>query len=261
MTLRLDDYFCWYNGTKTRMETAVSFASSEFNHARLSVADRVLRDLESSILSGRLERGSRLPPEKELASHYGVSVPTIREAVRALSAMRLIEVRHGSGTTVTADSSTLMASAMRSIVELEGIDLESILKLSEALNLQAIDRALAVADDVEIARVREIAESFVDTMSSEDFTTTLHEYLYGLIALSHDRLLEVVASYVIDTHLELARHSRNAPAEHWPRDVAALRDTRIAIIDGLAQRDRQAAFSAVRKLTTQTLKIAGNAPH
>lgn len=240
------------------MESVVSFVSSEFDHARPSVADRVLRDLESSILSGRLERGSRLPPEKELAAHYGVSVPTIREAVRALSAIQLIEVRHGSGTTVTADSSTLMASAMRSIVELEGIDLKSVLKLSETLNLQAVDRALTVADDAEIARVQELAESFSDSMSSEEFTTTLHDYLYGLVALSHDRLLEIVASYVIDTHLELAKNSRKAPVEDWPRDVSALRDTRLAIVNALAQRDRKTAFAAVRELTTRTLKIATN---
>ena len=58
-------------------------ADGGFDRNRTSVADRVLRDLESSILSGRLEKGAKLPSEKELASYYGVSSPTIREAIRA----------------------------------------------------------------------------------------------------------------------------------------------------------------------------------
>jgi len=62
--------------------------------------------------------------------------------------------------TVVADSATLMASAMRSVVELENIDLPSILKLSETLNLQAADLAIATASPEEIDAVLQIARSF-----------------------------------------------------------------------------------------------------
>ncbi|MFC9844431.1 FadR/GntR family transcriptional regulator [Streptomyces sp. NPDC060223] len=232
-------------------------ANGGFDRDRASVADRVLRDLESGILSGRLKRGSKLPSEKELASFYGVSSPTIREAIRALSAMRLVEVRHGSGMTVIADSSTLMASAMRSVVELENIDLPSILKLAETLNLQAVDLAITTATPEEIDAVLATAKSFNDSMSSEEFVQTLQEFLGGLIALSHDKLLEVVASFVISTHLSLARRVRQGPESKWASDVARLRGVRIAIVEAVAAHDRLAAAKAVREYTAQTLAIAG----
>jgi DNA-binding FadR family transcriptional regulator len=237
---------------------AAFVAEGGFDRDRASVADRVLRDLEASILSGRLKRGSKLPSEKELASYYGVSSPTIREAIRALSAMRLVEVRHGSGMTVVADSSILMASAMRSVVELENIDLPSILILAETLNLQAVDLAITTASPEEIDAVLEIAKSFNDTMSVDEFVRTLEGFQSGLIALSHNKLLEVVASFVISTHLSLARKVRQGPESEWASDVARLRGVRIAIVEAIAAHDRLAAFSAVREQTVQTLAIAGD---
>jgi GntR family transcriptional repressor for pyruvate dehydrogenase complex len=235
-------------------------ADGGFDRNRTSVADRVLRDLESSILSGRLEKGAKLPSEKELASYYGVSSPTIREAIRALSAMRLVDVRHGSGMTVIADSSTLMASAMRSVVELENVDLPAILQLSETLNLQAVDLAIAIANSDEITEVQQIAMSFNAAMTSDEFVRTLESFLTGLIALSHNKLLEAVASFVVSTHLSLARAIRHGPESEWASDVARLRGARIAILDAVAARDRPKAFAAVREYTKQTLEIAAETP-
>jgi len=226
-----------------------------FNPERKSVADLVLEDLESSILSGRLERGAKLPSEKELASYYGVSGPTIREVIRALRATQLVTVRHGSGVTVAADSATVMASAMRAVVELEGIDLASILQLSETLNLQAVDLAIAQASDEEIAHLRVLSVSFHESMSSQEFITTLQEFLTELVALSHNKLLEAVASFVISTHLSIARAMRGGPESEWASDVARLREVRIEVVDAIAARDRQRAFAAVREYTRQAREI------
>src|SRR6202022_575714 len=74
---------------------------------RGSVADQVFLKLREQILQGRLARGAKLPSERELAQHYQVSAPTIREAIRGLAAVRLVEVRHGTGIYVTAAANTL----------------------------------------------------------------------------------------------------------------------------------------------------------
>lgn len=56
------------------------------------VADQIVEDLRSQILSGALPDGTRLPSERELAAHYDVS-GRIREAVRVLAAMGLLNTR------------------------------------------------------------------------------------------------------------------------------------------------------------------------
>src|SRR5882762_11686555 len=83
------------------------------------VADQIVEDLRNQILSGELADGARLPSERELAARYDVSAPTIREAVRVLTAMGLLSTRNGSRTTVTASGDTLLALSIASVVEFE----------------------------------------------------------------------------------------------------------------------------------------------
>ena len=63
---------------------------------------RVVDALVPMIVGGELAPGSLLPPEPEMSARFGVSRSVVREALRVLGAKGLIEVRHGSGTRVTA---------------------------------------------------------------------------------------------------------------------------------------------------------------
>ena len=73
-----------------------AIAATRRLHARLVDA------LVPMIVSGELPPGSLLPTEPEMSARFGVSRPVVREALRVLGAKGLIEVRHGSGTRVTA---------------------------------------------------------------------------------------------------------------------------------------------------------------
>jgi GntR family transcriptional regulator len=62
---------------------------------------RIADDLEEKIISGRLAPGSQLPTEAELRDQYDASRNTIRDAIKRLTSMGLIETRQGKGTYVT----------------------------------------------------------------------------------------------------------------------------------------------------------------
>lgn len=64
------------------------------------LATAVVSDLTERIVAGEFAAGSPLPGEPVLCERFGVSRITVREAVKALEAMRLVEVRQGAGTTV-----------------------------------------------------------------------------------------------------------------------------------------------------------------
>ena len=61
-------------------------------------ADGVFRQLRSRILVGALARGDRLPNERDLADTFEVNRTSVREAVKRLEFLGLVEVRHGLGT-------------------------------------------------------------------------------------------------------------------------------------------------------------------
>ncbi|PZU09750.1 FadR/GntR family transcriptional regulator [Sphingomonas sp.] len=69
---------------------------------KVRIYARVSGDLAARIARGEFAIGARLPAERDLAQAYGVSRPTIREAVIALEVDGLVEVRQGSGVYVTA---------------------------------------------------------------------------------------------------------------------------------------------------------------
>lgn len=83
----------------------------------MSITDDALARLRDLILSGDLRPGSRLPPEQELACQLGVSRGSMREAVRALTYMRLVEVRRGLGTFVTGLEPALLLEGVRTAAQ------------------------------------------------------------------------------------------------------------------------------------------------
>ncbi|HEY8447655.1 MAG TPA: FadR/GntR family transcriptional regulator [Thermomicrobiales bacterium] len=75
---------------------------------REPVATQVARRLVDYILSGRIEPGDRMPSERQLAEAFGVGRSAMREALKALSLIGLIEVRQGDGTYVKRADSALL---------------------------------------------------------------------------------------------------------------------------------------------------------
>src|SRR5579863_4565642 len=110
---------------------------------RSRVADQIVDDLLGQIMSGALENGSRLPSEQELASRYDVSGPTIREALRVLTAIGMLTTKNGSRTTVTTGSDTLLVMSIASVVQFAKMSAGDVLGLLGTLNAYAAELAVA----------------------------------------------------------------------------------------------------------------------
>src|SRR6266700_290255 len=126
------------------------------------LADQIVDDLRGQILSGTRPDGSRLPSEQELATHYGVSGPTIREAIRVLTAMGLISTRNGSRTTVTARSDALLVMSIASVMQFEKMSANDVLGVLGELYAYSIKLAVERASDEDIDRLRAAAERTAD---------------------------------------------------------------------------------------------------
>ncbi|MGX1853171.1 FadR/GntR family transcriptional regulator [Streptomyces sp. NPDC055299] len=83
----------------------------------MAVTDEAIEKIKGMIVSGALRPGDRLPKESELAAELGLSRNSLREAVRALSLIRILDVRQGDGTYVTSLDPTLLLEAMSFVVD------------------------------------------------------------------------------------------------------------------------------------------------
>ena len=75
---------------------------------RVSLTDDAIERIKQMIIDGELKPGDRLPKEQELADRLGLSRGSLREAVRALTVVRVLDTRQGDGTYVTSLSPSML---------------------------------------------------------------------------------------------------------------------------------------------------------
>ena len=139
------------------------------------LSDKVAEMMLDTILSNRLKVGDRLPSERELGEQFGVSRTVVREAVRALVAKGVIEVRSGSGLRVSAVAASAVLESMSLFLRGGDINFE---KVHEARSLLEVHLAGLAADRAthdDVLKLQEIHEQM--TRESNDFEAAARDDL------------------------------------------------------------------------------------
>lgn len=88
----------------------------------MAVTDDAIEAIKAMIMSGELQPGDRLPNEVDLAARIGVSRNSLREAVRALTLLRILDTRQGAGTYVTSLEPSVLLETLSFVVDLHRDD-------------------------------------------------------------------------------------------------------------------------------------------
>jgi GntR family transcriptional regulator, transcriptional repressor for pyruvate dehydrogenase complex len=247
------------SGTReTRRATPISQPPTKLYRGR--VADQIVEDLRSRILSGALPDGAQLPSERELASHYDVSGPTIRESVRVLTAMGLLSTRNGTRTTVTARGDALLAMSIASVVQFEKMSAADVFGVLEALYACAVKLAVERASEPEIASLRKAAEQAGEIMDVESGAATLLHYYATLSALSHNQLLAALCRSITEIKIGFAVKLSRGSIESWRRVAGSLHGARMDIVDAVARRDADRAVQLVCELHRKVVQRIHSSP-
>src|SRR5215203_671764 len=103
-------------------------------------AELVAGTLRRMVVDGQLKDGDFLPNEAELMAHFGVSRPTLREAVRVLESERLVEVRRGSrtGGRVRVPGPEIVARPAGLLLELSGATISDVMTARSGVEPMAV---------------------------------------------------------------------------------------------------------------------------
>lgn len=127
--------------------------------ATRSQPDVVVDGIKRMITHGPLQAGSRLPIEKDLALELGVSRSSLREGVRALCMMGVLETRQGDGTYVTSLEPSLLLAPMSFLVDLHSeADASYLQSVRRVLETEAAGRAALTISDEALAEAAGILE-------------------------------------------------------------------------------------------------------
>lgn len=169
------------------------FAPVSVARASSSIADQI----RQAIVTGRLAQGQRLPPERELAEQFGVSRVTVRDALRALEAIGLIEVRVGArgGAFVTAPTGSIVGQTMSDMMMMSAITPEDVVEARLVVELGTVTLACSRATEEDLAALRELAERSIQSLDAKSYTRELSWDFHALVAkAAHNVAIEGLTS-------------------------------------------------------------------
>lgn len=161
----------------------------------MAVTDEAIVKIKDMIVSGELAPGSRLPPEKELSEALGLSRSSLREAVKALEVIRVLDVRRGDGTYVTSLEPRLLLEAMSFVVDLHQDDsVIEIMAVRRMLEPRATGIAAGRMTEEHIADLEAQVDAVADDASVEDLVT--HDLDF------HHRIVEAAGNTYLTSLLD-----------------------------------------------------------
>lgn len=216
-------------------------------------SDKVIEYVETMIMAGRMETGSRLPTERDLAQMLGVSRTAVREGIHLLEISGIIECRQGSGNYIVQHFDQTLERILTMMYALDDLNDEQIREFRYAIERQAITLATGKADE----RDREYLDCCLDGLVNGETEEKqiesdrmLHQHL---VQMSGNRM--VIANFhalnrLIDRSIRSIRKSiRDQQTETFDEFHAVHRKLVSAVLSGELDRAKEALDSHFQYLS------------
>lgn len=221
---------------------------------RGNAAEQIFADLRAQILEGGFARGTKLPTEKQLAEAYGVSGPTVREAIRGLTTAHLVEVRHGSGAYVTAHADQLIDVSLRSMIQMERVNIRQVLGVLGALNCYAAEQAAASGNANAVKEMQLALDEISSAADSNQVSSGFLHFTEALAGASGNPLLIAFCRFLAGVQVNLANELAGDSFEVLKKTSAKLAKDRQRLVDAVASRQPDLARDAARAFHDRALK-------
>jgi DNA-binding FadR family transcriptional regulator len=232
---------------RTPQEALIGTTELRPDPSRLS--DRVAMHLGSRIVRGELVSGSRLPTEAELGDLFGVSRSVIRDAVRTLSALGLVEVKQGVGMLVASPNEAPFTGAL--IIRLMRSDLTvgDVFEGRAAIEIEIAGIVAGRGTEEDWAVIDRALADFLESVEGRDWERAERFHLafhLSVLRAAHLPALEIL----LKPMHEIIMLSSLPPSIEGKdlADVWTMEDARrhVPILEALRDRDEERARAAMR---------------
>jgi GntR family transcriptional repressor for pyruvate dehydrogenase complex len=210
---------------------------------RESISDQIATRILSLIREQQLHPGDKLPPERELASLMGVSRATVREALRSLAMMNVVELRHGSGTFVTSLEPQLLVENFDLVFSLTDHSFLQLIQAREVIEPGAVTLTAKRITDDELAQLADVLQRSRQCLRDhpEDFPQLDVEF--------HSRIAEFSGNVLLTRIMQALTQMSIASSQRTAADEGSVSPPRIeraihmheGILDALRLRDPELA--------------------
>ncbi|MGH2409347.1 MAG: FadR/GntR family transcriptional regulator, partial [Chloroflexota bacterium] len=197
--------------------------------ARTRLYKQIVIQLQQDILSGRLAPGHRLPAERDLATQYGVSRASVREALSALESRGFIQSRQGGGTIVRPMAGGALGDPLGSLLSSSGSAIRDPLEVRYIFEPHTTYLAAERATEAEIEAMSELLRTQETAIAagsaSLDQDTAFH---FAIARASHNNLIVTIVGHINEALRETREWSLRAKGgaanslRHHHRILAAI---------------------------------------
>ena len=195
----------------------------------MGAIETTIDKIKQMLVNGELRPGDRLPVEKHLAAGLGVSRNTLREAVRALTSLKVLQTRQGDGTYVTSLEPALLLDGMGFVADLYREDAElQFLHVRRLLEPEATALAIGRLTEAALADLRDLldeAQALVRADKIDHDRLMANDRAFHTLITSHcgnpvlSALVENASGHTVRARLWRGRLDPTADertvAEHW----------------------------------------------
>jgi GntR family transcriptional regulator, transcriptional repressor for pyruvate dehydrogenase complex len=214
-----------------------SFSALERTSIGLQAADAI----KGLILSGELRPGDSLPPERELAAMLGISRPSLREAIRVLSALNVVEPRHGGGTFVTSLQPRELAQPINFLLQVDQMAFWHLLEVRQVLEVGAARLAASRITGDQLAALRVLTDQAERALGRpERFLEFDFDIHTAIIEATGNPIYISLYQSIADLSLESRKRTARSPATR-----RAAHQGHLAIAAALSTGDGDAAAAAM----------------
>lgn len=208
-----------------------------------SLSDELAHRIRGMIRKGDYQLGDRLPPILEMARRFGVGHPTIREALKKLETMGIVEIRHGSGVYVSRSEEVLLVASPDFSGTVTKKLLLDLIRTRVPLETQSVANAVEHGTADHLAEMRRLLTIAGDNLDNDDI---LHEVNTGF----HREIARASGNAVLGQILD-ALHDLFASEQRLILGIFAAREVdhraHLAILEAIELRDAALGVERMRK--------------
>lgn len=211
---------------------------------------KVAKQLQDRIVN-KLKPGDMLPPERELVQRFGVSRSSIRDAIRSLEAVGLLEPRQGVGTVVRDLSDDAVLTPVANVLLQKRKLIHELLEVRKIIEPPLARQAALHASAEQIAEMQAILSRQEEKIRRGELATEEDSTFHYTIALAADNSVMLKLVHVL---MDLLRETRERALEVGGRQQKSLAGHR-RILAALKQGEAAAAEVAMRQHMLEIKKI------
>ncbi len=224
------------------------------------VYQHVIEQIQNMVMTGALEKGDKLPSERELVEQLGVSRASIREAIRALEMIGLVESRQGEGNFIGGDINSSFFEPLSVMFMLNGGKSEDVLELRRVIEVEAAALAAGKITEAEKAELAALLNDLIEAGDEQESAKADMALHYAIARMSGNYLILILLNTISSLMESFIRDARGMILrEERKRDVLLQEHKKIC--DSIIQENPEASAQAMRahlKTINETMKELQN---